>query len=207
MYELLLIGFGVIGVASVLDLKFREVPDRLWLIAFAIVGVLFFFTPPLVLTVLDFRLLQFIPQFISIILVLVVSGLLYKFGLLGGADAKAFAFLSVLFFDKVLLIFLGALAFVMILSASNFLINSLIDRKKLFAGLEHEVFYRKILAMFSGKRKVKLGKFDLPMEVTKDGKRYFYFGGMSEYAQGTDLWVATGVPLLPLIFLAMIFVI
>src|SRR5207245_27031 len=79
----LIVSLGVLIVASLSDLKTREVSNRFWIIYAPVAGALFL------------ARIVFVPDAAAILLVsagatIVVAFLLFQFGAMGGADSKAF---------------------------------------------------------------------------------------------------------------------
>ena len=173
--------------ASLYDLKYREVPDKLWLI-YAPVGLLLTLTQAVTL---DLKLLQVIG--LSILVTSILSIAIFYLGLFGGADAKALICLSLTIptpptFKKAfnalplfpLTIFNNSVLTATLLTLA-FLIYNLIwkfkTRKGLFHDLEGEPVYRKLIALMTG-YKIEVGKlaekrFTYPLEeaeIDENGK-------------------------------------
>lgn len=173
--------------ASIYDIKFREVPDELWLL-YGPTGLL--------LTVIqtvtnDLKLLQ--TAGLSLLVTSILSITIFYLGLFGGADAKALICLSLtiptpptfkktvdtlplfpitVFNNSVLTAALLTLAFL-----TYNLTWKLKTGKELFHDLESEPAYRKLTALMTG-YKIEVGKlaekqFTYPLEkveIDEDGK-------------------------------------
>jgi preflagellin peptidase FlaK len=157
-----LLCLGVLCLSSYFDCKTREVPNRIWLVAIPVGGVL---------TLVDLLELNFDPTqtLSSIMSVAVTCGVAYAifhFGLFGGADAKGLMFISVTtpLPPRVLSIGVGhLLPFFPLSVLDNTLVTSLIaipyavlsnlawstrKKRRLFAGFESESSAKKLGAFF-----------------------------------------------------------
>src|SRR3989475_135364 len=160
----LIVSLGVLIVASLSDLKTREVSNRFWIIYAPIAAVLFI------------GRIVFAPDTAAILLVsaaatIVVAFLLFQFGAMGGADSKALmcialalpvapAFLSPLWqaplifypFPIAILVnsFLLSISMMFILLGKNILSRSS-ARKGLFQGFEKESILRKAVALLQSR--------------------------------------------------------
>jgi preflagellin peptidase FlaK len=174
------------GLGSVLDLRSREVDDRVWLV-YGPVGLLLtiatVFVDPsrIILTALS----------VGIAFLLAIG--LFYFGLFGGADAKAVMCLGLTiplvprgfpgllsyahpFFPIVVLVtgFLCSVLAAVWLGVENLFAYSRLG-SAMFQGLEHESRWRKVLAMISGYR----AEIDRLRSV-------FYLYPMEEIVQTSD---------------------
>ena len=158
----LIVSLGVLIVASLSDLKTREVSNRFWTIYAPIAAALFI------------GRIVFAPDTAAILLIssaatIVVAFLLFQFGAMGGADSKALmcialalpvapAFLSPLWqaplifypFPIAILVnsFLLSISMMFILLGKNILSRSS-ARKGLFQGFEKESILRKALVLLT----------------------------------------------------------
>lgn len=158
----LIVSLGVLIVASLGDLKTREVSNRFWIIYAPVAAVLFLLR------------IVFAPETAAILLVsagatIVVAFLLFQFGAMGGADSKALmcialalpvapAFLSPLWqaplifypFPIAILVnsFLLSISMMFILLGKNILSRSSAG-KGLFQGFEKESVLRKALVLLT----------------------------------------------------------
>jgi archaeal preflagellin peptidase FlaK len=157
----LIVSLGVLIVASLSDLKSREVSNRFWMIYAPIAAVLFL------------TRIVFAPDTAAILLVsaaatIVVAFLLFQFGAMGGADSKALmcialalpvapAFLSPLWqsplvfypFPIAILVnsFLLSISMMFVLLGKNLSRSS--AKKGLFQGFEKESILRKALVLLT----------------------------------------------------------
>jgi preflagellin peptidase FlaK len=194
---------------SYLDLKFREVPDKVWLIFGGIGGVL------QVYEVLngDTSLLQL---GIAVGLATAIGMGLFFFGFYGGADGKALIALAVLvpiFTPAVglytiapLMILTNGVLISILLPLGLLLYNAILLAKKvpIFDGFQ-EPSYRKFLACLLGyKQRGKPKEFQFGMEkvvpsssTTGAEVKKFDFSLMrDEFETKTGTWVTPGIPLL-----------
>ena len=150
----ILISGTMLGIASFLDIRTREIPNKLWL------AFLPFSTLATLLTITA-DLTQIPLIVISIALTSGIALLIFYLGLYGGADAKALISLSIahptasippLHTPMLPLTTLTNSLLLMLLSTPIALIKNVYwkttTRQALFDGLEHEAFWRKIAALF-----------------------------------------------------------
>ncbi len=193
---------------SYLDLKSREVPDKVWIIFGALGVVLQVYEVAIGETVL-------VQLLIGVGLGALVGMGLYFFGFYGGADGKALIILGVLvphFVPRVglysiapLIILTNGVLVSILLPIGLLLYNlSQIARKKpIFEGFR-EPLYRKLLASFLGYRQVgKPREFQFSMEKDTTSEagsgavRKFDFSLMrDDFETKSGTWVTPGIPLL-----------
>ncbi|MEM2238079.1 MAG: prepilin peptidase [Candidatus Caldarchaeum sp.] len=193
--------------ASYLDVKTREVDDKVWVIPSAVGATL---------NLINFfgsGFETFFSYGLAVGITAAVAFGLYFAGLYGGADAKALITICLVQpfataqpqlhgFNALTVLTNG-----MLLSASlpislglyNF--YRLLKGEKIFEGFEAESRLRKIAACFIGVRVRKsAGKmFWSPVEKTENGVRKFYFKISIEEFDGVhqdDMWITPGIPLL-----------
>ena len=164
-------------VASLLDLKEREVPDKVWLLP----GPLLAFLTALSLA-LGYEPIW--PTAISVLLSSLIGLLIYFSGLAGGADAKALFFLAISCPVSHVEPLLPSHKLVPLASFSNSLFSSSLvsvillaknvawkirTRRGLFEGLGHVPLLMKALVLISGYKiragELKKAKFVFPLEV------------------------------------------
>jgi len=203
----LLICAALLGVTALIDLKTREVDDKIWVIfgalglTLSIIEVILGVSPNVTLYIVSFGLTSGL------------AFLLYFLKFYGGADAKALSAISLilpLFEGSTILhpisgitiltnsVFL-TLAFPIYLGIKNLIL--IIQNEKIFEGLESEPIYRRIFACLLGYRirKGSKNKFLLRLEKTIDGRRRFDFsliGDDEDFVTETEIWVTPGIPLL-----------
>jgi archaeal preflagellin peptidase FlaK len=192
---------------SYLDMKTREVPDKVWII-FGAIGV------GLQIYEVEIQVTQFLFLIVAIVLAAVIGMGIFFAGLYGGADGKALMVLAILlpyFVPHVgiypiapLIVLTNGILLSMLLPLGLVLLNSyrMIKGKRIFEGFS-EPLHRKVLASFLGyKSSGKPRDFQFSMEKKEshhDGaqEKRFDFGLMQdnfESAPGT--WVTPGIPLL-----------
>jgi len=212
-YGIYLINFTVAGImllfTSYLDLKKREVEDKVWVI-FGIIGV--------VLQVYEVANgeTDLVQLLIGVGLGALVGMGLYFFGFYGGADGKALVVLGVLVPHFVPQIGLYPVAPLMILTNGVLIsillplglliynISMVLRKKPIFEGF-HEPIYRKILASLLGYRQSgKARDFQFSMEKTiaapdsgvKETKKFDFSLMRDDFETKGDTWVTPGIPLL-----------
>lgn len=173
-------------IASWYDLKFREIPDKLWMVS-APIGLLLTLIQAFIY---DSRLLQTLA--ISVIVVSAISVTVFYLGLFGGADAKALVTLSLTMptppsllngMGKALplftvTVFNNAILTSALLSIALLTYNLLwkaLTKSDLFEGLESEPSHRKFIVLITGYKvkaeKLLEKKFIYPLEEVEIGDR------------------------------------
>ncbi len=227
----ILLAAGMLGSASFLDIRRREVSDMLWV---------FFGIVALVVYALEFACGGTFDLLTTAVPILIAAGValgVYKSGLFGGADALALITLAVILptisggiAEKILpigsafllhpIVPLVVLSNAVILSLSligfNLASNTAYASKnpgKLFEGLEHESMGRKIVAVAIGYKTGSRPSYAFPIERFVDGRRQFSFAPKTaetaEYESRLNVWVTRGTPFLAFMlagFVAMLFV-
>jgi archaeal preflagellin peptidase FlaK len=226
-----LLAAGMLGSASFLDIRKREVSDMLWV---------FFGIMALAIYALEFAYggtFDLLSMAAPILIAAAVSFGIYKSGLFGGADALALVTLAAILptfsegiAEQVLpagsVFLLHPIVPIVVLSNAVILSLSLIgfnltnnaayaskNPGKLFEGLEHESVGRKIVAVAIGYRTDSRPGYAFPIEQLVDGRRQFNFAPRNaetaEYECRLNVWVTMGTPFLAFMlagFVAMIFV-
>lgn len=225
----ILLAAVMLGGASFLDMRRREVSDLLWV---------FFGIIALGVYALEFAYGGTFDLFTTIVPILIAAAVsfgIYKSGLFGGADALALVTLAVMLptFSGALealpaggafllhpivplVVLSNAVIFSMTLVGFNLVSNAVYASKnpgRLFEGLEHESIGKKIVAVAIGYRAVSGQGFAFPIEQTVDGRRQFSFAPKNaenaEYESRRNVWVTAGTPMLPFMLaglIAMLFV-
>jgi archaeal preflagellin peptidase FlaK len=176
---------AMLVVAAIIDIKKREIPDKIWL-GFGGLGV--------VLATLEFSnsstssSLMF-KYILGIGIVCPIAYSVYKTGLFGGADSKALIAIAILFpwFNEwalfklhgftALTVLSNALLVSMLQLAFNATRNliALAQGRSIFEGID-ESAGRKVLALATGYRTNSLSGYLFPMEtIDKSGRRKFVF--------------------------------
>ena len=196
----------MLSVGSMFDLWKREVPDKVWVI-FGGIGV--------ILTAVDLSLgaIEPLGLLVSLGITAAIAAALYYLRFYGGADAKALvaaAAILPLYSPPNLL---HPFAPIQILSnalfASLFLpvalasynLYGVLRGRGVFAGLESEAWWKKVVACFIGYRAGPGGpkSFHLNLERLEGGIRRFDFSLLKddeEFAQEGGRWVTPGLPLI-----------
>ncbi len=195
---------------SYLDLRKREVEDKVW-IAFGALGAVLEAYEILTGVTSAFSL------FVSVGLAALVGFSIFYFGFYGGADAKALMVLAVLvpyFKPNVgiyqivpLIVLTNGVLLSMTLPVALFLLNisRVVSGQKIFDGFD-ESRLRKLLACFLGYRSTgKPRAFQFPMEKTSQSnnagsvtarKRFDFSFMQDEFEKTPGTWVTPGIPLL-----------
>lgn len=187
----------MLGLASLIDLKKREINDKLWII-FSCVAVLLLFASS-----------DFWHDLKTTGLSLVVSPIaliLWRFGIFGGADALCLIVLAGLApmssMTQSQISPFTTLENASILTVIPLFINlgrnvtSMIRGNDIFSGIE-ESNLKKILAMFVGYR-TKNPKHSFCIEQITDGRRHLDFSPKHAektlFCNKSDVWVTPGLP-------------
>ena len=195
---------GMLVFASYLDMKKREVPDKVWLI-FGGIGVILQVYEIMSGETNPFQLA------ISIILATAIGMGLYFFGFYGGADGKALITVGVLvpvFAPNIglysiapLIVLTNGVLLSILLPICILIYNfsRLLRKEQIFKGFS-EPWYRKALACFLGyKQTEKPREFQFSMERSDDhgGTKKFQFSMMQDdFETKGNTWVTPGIPLL-----------
>jgi preflagellin peptidase FlaK len=198
-------------LVSFLDLRYREVADKIW-IPFASVGI--------VLVILEVMSSNGSFSPFLIVLSIVLTGTIafgtYYLGFYGGADAKALLTLSIIMplfptensFHPFTGLATLSNSLLLTLSVPTFMfirnLFSITRGRKIFLGFEKEGIRSKLIAMFLGYRVQSADGFLFLLEKKIDGIKKFDFAINrvdDEYARGDDVWVTPGLPLLVFITL------
>jgi preflagellin peptidase FlaK len=191
---------------SYLDMKKREVEDKVWIV-FGGAGI--------VLEVYEIysHQTEIIALVLSVILATVIGMGLFFFGFYGGADGKALIVLGILvpvFTPKIglysiaplIVLTNGVLLSILLPIVILFLnLSRLIRRQPIFDGFQ-EPWYRKAAACFLGyKQTGKLREFQFSMEkesnLENPNAKKFQFSMMQEdFETRGNTWVTPGIPLL-----------
>ena len=193
----ILFALAMLGIATIIDIRSREISDLIWIVFGVISGVLLFFEPNIVEA-------AFGVGFSLIVAPLVL--ILWRFGLFGGADALGLIVLSALapmatLTDSMVSPF-SIVVNSALLSVSpmvfNFIRNSLLISRKvdIFHDFD-ETTSKKIFAMFLGYRS-KNPKYSFSLE-TQVGKKKrlniaLHNSDTAEYCTTPDTWVTPGLP-------------
>ncbi len=197
-------------IASLMDLRKREISDKVWLGA-GVIGVILF--------LIDYNSIDIIHYLVTLGIISILSYIIYRSGLFGGADAKALVIISLLIpsYDinnKIhTLVPLVVLTNSVLLTLLNITYNimrnfiSIIEGKDIFNGFR-DPLSKKLLAFMIGFRVSKTdGYLFLIEERDKDGKRHFRFNinAYDKFVQDRkDVWVTPGLPFIIYITIGLI---
>jgi preflagellin peptidase FlaK len=196
---------------SYLDLKYREIPDKVWII-FGGVGVV------LSLYEISSGVTSWLNLVIAVGLAAVIGMGIFFLGLYGGADGKALIVLALLlpyyhpphsgiYSIAPLIVLTNGVLLSMLLPIALLILNSVrvMRGQKIFEGFD-ESFSRKILAAFLGYRsagKPKDFQFSMEKKSNTEGtqitsvKKKFDFALMQDdFETQPGTWVTPGIPLL-----------
>ena len=193
----ILFALAMLGTATIIDIRSREISDLIWIVFGVISVVLLFFEPNMIEA-------AFGVGFALIVAPLVL--ILWRFGLFGGADALGLIVLSALapmatLTESVVSPF-SIVVNSALLSVSpmviNFIRNSILILRKedIFHDFD-ETASKKIFAMFLGYRS-KNPKYSFSLE-TQVGKKKrlniaLHNSDTAEYCTTPDTWVTPGLP-------------
>lgn len=193
----ILFALVMLGTATIIDIRSREISDFLWIVFGGISVVLLFFEPNIIEA-------AFGVGFSLIVAPLVL--ILWRFGLFGGADALGLIVLSALAPMATLTGSVVSPFSIVVNSALlsvspmifNFIRNSILVARKedIFQDFD-ETTSKKIFAMFLGYRS-KNPKYSFSLE-TQVGKKKrlniaLHHSDTAEYCTTPDTWVTPGLP-------------
>ena len=211
---------SMLAIASFLDLKNREVPDKIWLIfggagALLTIFELFFSSNGGSSSdALEFqsKVAYLVHLSIGLSIISAIGYVTYKVGFFGGADPKALAAIAVILpvynasFQvhgfPVLSVFTNAIVVSITATLYNVCRNTILMAKKvpIFEGVEESKF-RKALAFTVGYQTQSCGRFAFAMEeLDNNGKKKFRFNPLSynEFAEedrgAKKVWVTNALP-------------
>ncbi len=193
----ILFALAMLGTATIIDIKSREISDLIWIVFGVISGILLFLEPNIVEA-------AFGVGFALIVAPLVL--ILWRFGLFGGADALGLIVLSALapmatLSDSAVSPF-SIVVNSALLSVSPMVVNFI--RNSILILRQEDIFHdfdetnsKKIFAMFLGYRS-KNPKYSFSLE-TKVGKKKrlniaLHNSDTAEYCTTPDTWVTPGLP-------------
>jgi len=187
----------MLGIASILDIRKREIHDILWIVFGAVAILLIIFSPsPLdSLKTSGFSLI-----------IAPVAIIIWRTGLFGGADALGLIVLAALAPQAILshglvtpfTTLTNAAIFSITPIFVNFIRNviSISLHKNIFDGFE-ETRLKKILAIFLGYR-AKNPKYSFPIEKKEGNLRKldfsFHHAENAQFCSTSDTWVTPGIP-------------
>ena len=193
----ILFALAMLGTATIIDIRSREISDLIWIVFGVISGILLFLEPNIIEA-------AFGVGFALIVAPLVL--ILWRFGLFGGADALGLIVLSALapmatLSDSVVSPFsvvVNSALLSVTPMAVNFIRNSILIMRKedIFHDFD-ETTSKKIFAMFLGYRS-KNPKYSFSLE-TQVGKKKrlniaLHNSDTAEYCTTPDTWVTPGLP-------------
>ena len=193
----IIIAVAMLGLASAIDLKKREINDMLW-IGFTGLSVLLLFTSPDFWTGLKTVGISLIISPVALIL--------WRFGIFGGADALCLIVLAgvapMSSITPVQITPFTTLTNASILTVIPLFVNlvrniaSIIRGNDIFNGIEAS-HLKKILAMFVGYR-TKNPQHSFCIEQMINGKRHLDFSlkhaEKTSFCYESDMWVTPGLP-------------
>lgn len=203
----------MLAIASILDIKSREIPDKVWIVFAAAGAALTAFQLSLEGVPADYS--AFVIHYAAgIAIVSAIGYIAYRAGLFGGADPKALVAIAVILpeygpgFQLGGFPALGVLSNAVIISLTAMVYNvarnsiSVVKRVPIFEGMEQEGMARKALAFAVGFPATQSrGKYVFAMEEIDDsGKRRFMFNpaGYHDFAgqegRQEKLWVTRALP-------------
>lgn len=193
----ILVATVMLGLASIIDLKKREINDIFWIVFSGIAVFLLIVSP------------NFWPELKTVGLSMIISPIaliLWRFGIFGGADAFCLIVLagvapmsgitSSQISPFTTLENAAMLTIIPLFANLSRNIVSILRGNDLFKGIE-ESNLKKILAMFIGYR-TKNPKYSFCIEQLTDGKRRLDFSPKhaekTSFCYDSDVWVTPGLP-------------
>lgn len=212
IYLNLIAASGMLLFSSYLDLKYREIPDKVWVI-FGSIGI--------VLSIYEITrgILTWQNLVTAVGLAAIIGMGIFFLGLYGGADGKALIVLALIvpyyrpphfgiYSIAPLIVLTNGVLLSMLLPIALLLLNAVrvIRGERIFEGFDEPVS-RKILAAFLGYRSAgKPREFQFSMEkksngqgsqTTSSAKKKFDFALMQDdFETRPGTWVTPGIPLL-----------
>jgi preflagellin peptidase FlaK len=196
----IIIALSMLGLASFMDLRNREVHDLVWIVFGSIGALMFLFEPDLVQ--------NSIPLLFASSITVAIAYLAYRIGLFAGADALALVALVVIIplYDgpnmlhniAPLTILTNASIFASLFLMVNVVRNtiSVVKGVALFSGFE-ESNWNKFIAFVLGYRASK-PTFAYSIEVESGGGKKFDFSLLhaekTDYCAKSGAWVMAGLP-------------
>lgn|SRR5574341_1220129 len=205
---------AMLALAAIIDLRNREIPDKIW-IGFGATGLALVFVELLSgnMDVASRALGPELFRYVMDIGIISAAGYgIYRSGLVGGADSKALIVVAVLLFSFRAnysihdLPALTVLTNAVVLSLGHLVYNTarnLVDAMKggrIFEGFEEEGGLRKALAVVTGFRTSSRRGFLFAMEeYNESGKKKFLFNPAAyddfvSSEQGGRIWVTQALP-------------
>jgi len=187
-------------IASIMDLRKREISDKIWL-GSGIISIIIF--------IIDYNNINILSYLITAGIISILSYIIYRAGLFGGADAKALIIISLLIPNYDInnsihnIVPLVVLTNSLLLTLFNITHNIIRNSISILKGNDifHDFntsFLRKLLAFMIGFRVNKInGYLFLMEERCANGKKRFRFNinAYDEFAQDTkDVWVTPALP-------------
>ncbi len=187
-------------IASIMDLRKREISDKVWLGS----GII-----SIIINIIDYNNVNILNYLITLGIISILSYIIYRTGLFGGADAKALIIISLLIptyninnsIHNIvpLVVLTNSLLLTLFNITHNIIRNSisLLKGDDIFHGFNAS-FLKKLLAFMIGFRVSKInGYLFLMEEQCTNGKKQFRFNinAYDEFAQDTkDVWVTPALP-------------
>ena len=213
-----ILALAMLSIGSYMDLRYREVPDLLWIVAIAVGIIIHVMIQPL-----PSQLLDNLPVIlIASVAVVGISLMAYRLGLFGGADMLAFIALVMILpihknsYTPALSTFINACILAVITSIPYNIIKNtsmVVKGVDIFKGF-NEPLSRKLLAFMIAQRVDKVGRHYafIAERDTASGKRFDLSIKHAEHSSYAELdegrWVIVGLPFILYIlagFISMLF--
>ena len=187
----------MLGVASIIDVRNREIPDVFWIVFGAITLIILFFEDNIVESLIIIALSMIIVPFVL---------LMWRFGFFGGADAFSLIVLGGLaplatIGDNVVTPFTtlsNAVFFIVLLIIINLLRNvfAILNHENIFSGFK-ESKWRKMIAILLGFRS-KNPKFGFSIERVEENYKRFDFSlhhaDTAPFSHSPNSWITPALP-------------
>lgn len=194
----------MLGIASFLDFKKRQVHDLLWIV-FGVIAA--------ILVLVEYDMTSFLIQTgLSVAITVPITFLMWRLGLFGGADAFAIIIISALApFSTIsdsaitpftLLTNAGILALSTLIINATKNLTAILKKEDIFYGFD-ETNIRKTLAFFLGTRS-RNPKYSFSIQKYNGYSKKFNFSHIhaekSDFCTAHDSWVTPGIPFIMYIF-------
>lgn len=187
----------MLGVASIIDIRNREIPDVFWIVFGAVTLIILFFEDNIVESLIIIALSMIIVPFVL---------LMWRFGFFGGADAFSLIVLGGLaplatMGDNVVTPFTtlsNAVFFIALLIIINLLRNvfAILKHENIFSGFK-ESKWRKMIAILLGFRS-KNPKFGFSIERVEGNYKRFDFSlhhaDIAPFSHSPNSWITPALP-------------
>ena len=182
---------GMLGIAGIMDVKSRKIPDVLWLVFGGIGAVLYLW---------DYSVMTTPYHVIAMLTSAFVGVAIWRWKIAGTADAFAVIAMAIILpvhYEFVMMPILVLVLVFFVMSSGTIIYNVVLNlsdvlrRKSLFSEFKDELFYRKAFAFVSSHRKRKYERFVIPaetfMSITPNKKSFRFFPSRNNVRQNSQM--------------------